>query len=322
MAAVTTSTNMKIYESFFKNSCENVEKQVSRKLRDSNTLKSNLANPYYRCLIIGNIPRLAFAHKYGRNFLPSERRGVGNDVVSPYFEIKTVDRLMESFSANVLLKVQSSGDTSLITPWVCLNTDISVKFPHEKYTTFESGKLGLPLKQEDDKLLVFFVCGGLDEDDEVPAWVQEFTPKDLGIPVIPSSYMESKGLSTITLNKKNRDWSYVVKGQGICDGDFLKIRANYYEVLGIVGDCFQPNNECVRFCQDLHKNVNNAPFSIIKAPIFTGNVAWIPKNVFESYRPFSMQITKTDVNGYAQLDIRYQNACFNKLGFLVHDTAI
>ena len=54
------------------------------KVVDSNTLKSNLSNPHYRCSVTGNITKLYFADRYGRNFLPNERRG--NDVVSPHFE--------------------------------------------------------------------------------------------------------------------------------------------------------------------------------------------------------------------------------------------
>ena len=197
--------------------------------------------------------KTGFCVQIWKNVSHAERSGVGNELISPFFEVKTLARLLELFPVNVLLKVHSSGDATLITPWVSLNADISVKFNGGKYTTFESGKLGIPIKEQNDSVLVFFVCGGLDDEDNIPTWVAEFQPKDMSIPVNPDNYLGNKGTGTISLNKKDHDWTYIVKDQDVHDGDFLKIRSDYYEVRGICRDGYEQNYDCVRFCHDFQK---------------------------------------------------------------------
>lgn len=251
-----------------------------------------------------------------------ERRGIGNKIDSPHFELKSLRRMIDFFPSSVLLKVQKSGDTTLITPWVNLVHDLSIIFSNNKRATFESEKLGIPIIEAGNKVLIFFVCGGLDEYDNIPDWVSQYTPEDLQIAVAPETYEETKGHGVISICKQNDDWTYIVKNQNINDGDFIRVRSNYYEVLGIVEDAFQPNFDCVRFCQDFENNANNAAYGIVKPPLFCGNFAWMSKQAIELYRPVTMQIIKTDSDGYGQLHIQFQNACFNKLGFLTHDTAI
>ena len=84
-----------------------------------------------------------------------ERHGVGNEIVSPIFTIINIDRLASFFPASVIVKVLSSGDTT--THWVSLTCDLSVKFSQNKRTTFEAGKLGIPLKDNGKNTLVLFV---------------------------------------------------------------------------------------------------------------------------------------------------------------------
>ena len=185
-----------------------------------------------------------------------ERHGVGNQIVSPIFTL--LHRWTSFFPASVIVKVLSSGDTTLITPWVSLTCDLSVKFSQNKRTTFEAGKLGIPLKDDGKNTLVYFVCGGLDEYDNVPDWATELSPKDLSIPTAPGTYHETKGIGIVSLDKKNRDWTYVVKDQDIQVGDFIRVRSEFHEVLGIGRDTFNPNFDCVRFCHDFTNNANNA----------------------------------------------------------------
>ena len=311
-----------LYERFFKNSCNNTRKQVIRKIKDSNTLKSNLTNPHYRTIILNDVARLPFSFEFGKNFIPSERYGVGNDTVSPIFEITSIERLLQIIPASVVLKVQSSGDTTLITPWVKIANDMSIKISPQQRATFEAGKLGIPIRENELNVLVFFVCGGLDDNDLVPDWVVELGPKDLLVPVTPETYQECQGVGQINLDKKNKDWTSITKDQDISSGDFLRVRSAYYEVWGIGRDEFNPNFDCVRFRTDFSKNAKNASYGIVKNPIFHGNIAWIPKVALTKYNPITMQMTKTYCDGFGQLNIRFQNACFNKLGFLVHDTAV
>ena len=193
---------MAMNETFFKNCCSNVEKQVNERLADHNTLKSNVTNPHSRSLTLCNIPRLAFAYRYGCSFLQEERHGVGNEIVSPICTILNIYRLTSFFPASVIVKVLSSGDTTLITPWISLTCDLLVKVSQNKRTTFEAGKLGIPLKEDGKNTLVYFVCGRLNEHDNVPDWATELSPKDLNIPTASGTYHETKGIGIISLEKK------------------------------------------------------------------------------------------------------------------------
>ena len=76
----------------------------------------------------------------------------------------------------------------------------------------------------------------------------------------------------------------------------------------------------MRFTRDFSKNAKKSKYSILKSPLFSGNTVWISKSAFEHHRTVDFQLKKIDTDNFGILDIKFQNACFNKLGFLVHDT--
>ena len=57
-------------KNLYKNLFNNTEKSVKKKLKDANTLKSNLGNPHNRQIVIPGVPRLLFSGVYSRLILP------------------------------------------------------------------------------------------------------------------------------------------------------------------------------------------------------------------------------------------------------------
>ena len=311
-----------VYKKFFDSSVSNLEKNIVKKLRDSNTMRSTVANPYYRTVVLQNVSRLAFAFKYGRYFVRDEILQQRTDNSSPLFGIDTIQRLVEIFPTNSLFKVLPARDVSFITPWYKLNTDTRIVFPDEKIKTFEEGKLVIPIQKSGDKLQVFFVCGGLDDNDNIPEWVVDKSVEDLGFQPGPQEFVEKKGIGHISVNKKDYDWTYVPKDQEIEDNDYLRVRSCYYKVLGHCRDINNVNFDCVRFTTKFEKNSNHSTYGIIKPPVLKGNIAWLDVSELELHRTVEVHLTKLDTDGFGNLNVRFQNACFNSLGFLVHDTAV
>ena len=225
------------YENYFRNSLNNIKKkQVVSKLKDSNTAKSNYANPHYRSLIIQNIPRIGFYFLFCKDLhadeLRTEEMRTKRNNSEPLYSIRTFTRLQDLFPEG-LFRVRANGDTTLITPFSVVNVAISIKFnAGKRKLTVAPGKLVLPLVEKKGRTLVFFLCSGLTDEDEVPDWVEDFFPMDLKILSHPSVFMTSPGIGTITCNKKNLDWANIPREQEIEDGSLLKVRSEFYEVLG------------------------------------------------------------------------------------------
>ena len=81
---------------------------------------------------------------------------------------------------------------------------------------------------------MFFVCGGLNDDDEVPAWVEDKMLHDFELNISQNNFKEIKGVGNITFDKKHdKDWAYIPKDQDINEGDLIKVSQQYYQILGI-----------------------------------------------------------------------------------------
>ena len=151
----TASNNF--YKRFFDQSVIQLKNNSCQKLKDSNTARTNYNNPHYRCLVVSNVPRLTFAYLYGKNFKPDEVKVRSyNHLSSSLFSISTLNRLQEIFPVEALVKVNSHRDTTVICPFGYIDADMSIKFPNDKYGTFEAGKLFIPIKADGDNILAFF----------------------------------------------------------------------------------------------------------------------------------------------------------------------
>ena len=62
--------------------------------------------------------------------------------------------------------------------------------------TFEQGKLVLPICERDNYLKVFFVCPGLDENDNIPSWTVDCFPEEIGLKPLPKDFTNVSLIST------------------------------------------------------------------------------------------------------------------------------
>ena len=86
-----------------------------------------------------------------------------------------------------------------------------ILFDDNKHCFFESGTLVLPIYEECvEKMVVFFVCGGLDEDNNVPEWTNEYYPYILQLSITLHLYIHKRGIGVVSLDL-NKDFVSVQK---------------------------------------------------------------------------------------------------------------
>ena len=94
------------------------------------------------------------------------------------------------------------------------------------------------------------------DNDEVPAWVKDHVPSDFLWPNHPGKFNCERGVDTITCRKENSGTANVTYAQVINDGDIIKVRNQFYEVLGWSRDTVIPTTKIVRFTSDYQRNAN------------------------------------------------------------------
>ena len=144
------------------------------------------------------------------------------------FSIYTIQRLKDILEDDTLLvRIFKSNDVAIICPWYIINKNININFSGDndvnaqEEVKFEKGKLVVPIVETKDEVKCYVPCGGLNEDDTVPYCVVDWKLDSFGINVPLQTYNDDKG-----------NWANVVKDQEISDGDIVKVRNNFYEVLG------------------------------------------------------------------------------------------
>ena len=95
-----------------------------------------------------------------------------------------------------------------------------------------------------------------------------------------------------------------------------------HSVKGFCQSYANKKNYSVRVNERLERNANFAPYSLIKPPVIKGNVVVLSNEILDVYRPVKLSLRKKDSNGFGQMIVEFQNACFNMFGFMTHDTAI
>ena len=131
-------------------------------------------------------------------------------------------------------------------------------YRRKRSSTFERGKLVIPIREIGDYVDLFFVCPGLDENDNIPSWAVDVSLKDIGLNPLPSEFPEEKEDGLVSLRKSDLDAAFIPFGQEINYGDFIRVRSKYYKVF----EYCRHNKEfnCVRFKTDIDKNANHANY--------------------------------------------------------------
>ena len=291
-----------------------------QKLLDCNKMRSNLADPHCKTVTVaGEVNRLVFAGVFGRKFTAEERciSGVDLQRSSPVFNINNLTRLEEVLGGS-FVKCHHSGDISLITPWFVLNTQLNDEY-------LLKGTLLLPIRDMGTEIRVFIPCAGLDPDtDMVPEWskeicLKEITPQ-LDIKELYSLKIPGKGKISLI---KNTDYTSIISGQ-VKEDDYIICHGKWMQVYAIGDDAFYPTDyhDIVRFKNNIERNANKQKFEVVRWPFLCGKIVNINKSDLLLHQTVSITLNKIDVTNMGRLEMTFQNACFNSLGFMTHDTHI
>ena len=159
-------------------------------------------------------------------------------------------RLGKVFSSESLLKIHAGGDVTIIAPWMVTTENIVVS----ETTTFEPGRLVIPVKEIEDKLQVFIPCGGPDPDtDNLPTWCRSYNISNELISILPEHLKYSRGVGVLTGIAK-QDWT-VIKRDQVDEGDFIHVRGQYLEVMSVGIDFNTDFRNSIRFTKNLLNNV-------------------------------------------------------------------
>ena len=78
----------------------------------------------------------------------------------------------------------------------------------------------------------------------------------------------------------------------------------------------------VRFTRDFISDATNPTLSHARKPILKGRILWVERKCLKTFHSVNTQMSKIDTDGFVTLEIKFQNAVFNKLGFLCYDCYI
>lgn len=313
--------SQKELKQLFKNYQESLKKAIVLKIRDSNKMKSNYADPHLRTLALPDVHRLVFETTVATKFKDSEKN---EDVVdsknsSPNYSLSSISRINEVFP-NAVIRVHSSGDITLVTPWYVLNREMNI---HEN--VFAKGALVLPVEQGDNAFKCFIPCAGLDPDTNLlPSWCESYSIRQLVPDLNPMELypIRRPGIGKLVA-LRGTEHGTIPSGQ-IEESDIIYSRGQWMEVYAYGDDAFyrEGTHNSIRFKQDVSKNINKQKFDIMKWPIVQGKIVELDANVIDSHEFVSIVLNKINDQNIGNLKIVYRNACFNSLGFLTHDTYI
>ena len=167
-----------LLKALYLNLCNAFTKNLERKLKDNNSMKSTSIDPHLRTVVLADIPRLIFSGVFAPKFNSDERSAPKNgDKSSPLFNISTMERLVNIFSSHAAIKCHNSGDVSLITPIAVISgSESSSPDYHDNENSHDNyvpsvGSLVIPLSTEGCCYKCFIPCAGFDPDtNELPTW--------------------------------------------------------------------------------------------------------------------------------------------------------
>ena len=97
-----------LHKNFFDCATRNIEKRVKKKLKDNNTLKSDMATPHHR-KVTSHVPKLSFMWVYGRQFDASTEKcqgtkGKNTKESTAIFCLKSLKRVVTILSTEAIIK--------------------------------------------------------------------------------------------------------------------------------------------------------------------------------------------------------------------------
>ena len=115
----------------------------------------------------------------------------------------------------------------------------------------------------------------------------------------------------------------MISGQ-IKENDYVICHGKWMQVYAFGDDAFYPEgyHDSIRFTTDIERNANKQKFEIVRWPCLNGKIAIVKKSDMSLHQAVTIALRNIDLTNIGQLKITFQNACFNSLGFMTHDTHI
>ena len=310
---------------YFRNSMRNFQKTVYSKLRDSNTMKSNINSPHFRYVVISDVHKFLFKETFVKLF---EKKGIHplqNTVHR--FELETLEYVSSIFGSKNILKIHSAGDLSFITPWKKVTADLAgIPFS-------TNNAIVIPLKETDNgKFKCFFPCIGFDtETDELPVWASEFKLSQIieGFRVMdfPILKKRKRGDGKISV-ETGENWVSIKRDQVniddwiVCRGDWVSVKTEADDAFSALNADGVAARNILMLNNNFTSNHKRQPFDIVKEPTVFGTVIEINTTDLTEHHHVIIDLPRINENQFGNMQIGFKNSCFNSCGFLTHDNFI
>ena len=210
---------MSLFESIINSTVAEFQCNITKLLKDKNTIPVNINDPPKKKAISYPIHKLVFGKAFACKFNADEK-------VSPtHYEIKSLPRFVELFG----ITFNKYNDIAVSCPVMVATHDTE---------SYKRGDLVLPLRNEEDgNVSVFFP--GVHEDDGMEAipFSKFLSTKDWRdkLDIFPERVIHNYTLYNIV---KGEDYVTVKTGSGVQIGDYIVVRGKSYEVYALSDNAF------------------------------------------------------------------------------------
>ena len=222
-------------------------KSVAIKLKDSNSMKSNINNPHRRLVSVPDVHKYVFSGCFRSKLERHSEISLAVDVdftkSSPIYSLNSLRSLSCVFDVKNLIKFHRSGDISIITPWCTYepgNDEICTNATGEVLDFIYKKAYVIPLYTSQDVVTCLLPCAGLDPDTgDTPdwAWDIDITAVLPGISLKDFPVLKKRGDGKVSV-VKGTDYVSVKSGQ-FDEGDYIVCRGDEWRrVMAIAEDAF------------------------------------------------------------------------------------
>lgn len=306
---LTTPSNQQL-QILFRQQVHVFEKTLLSNIIAKNCLRVSSDLPMEKCVKM-DVFQLVFSISLANRFKAYEKEE------HPQFraELTSLDRIIEVFGCNSLVRRYRSGDFTVILPMHALLSDINISEQH----TVHAGQLLIALESNDNSLKCLIPYGGSDPEAELPD-DNSFCDTTIQTSQEKIWFPNCRGEGTLIVEK---GYNFVYAPCNVIEsGDVLLVRGIEYKVIGVSNDAFNQTRDVVRLNQAMNFNSKHCVYEIRKPVNILAYSINIPAQELKCIRKVKLDYNVKENNMFGVLELRFWNAAFNKMGILTHDIAV
>ena len=299
---------------FFNSSCSFLEKAIRKRIYDVNNWKNNVKGSL-REISLDNIHKFAYSQAIISKVSSNERVGTSFQV-----KLSSMHRISDVCTSS-LVRFHHNGDMTLVAPWAHLTADFKgADAEVNEQVDREKGTIVFPIEIKDAVTRVFIPSGGPDaETDEVPKFVRDVKVSEL-CDVNKDRLPTTKGKGLSSKISAGENW-FVAEKQSFVVGNTVVFKGEKVKVYAVSTDFRSDEHNNVRIAGQFKRNHARQAFKIISEPVLQGNICDVPFDMLNVYIFFTVKHNiQSDMIG--EVCISYNNACFNSMGNITHETAV